>query len=121
MEHDLGPEVTEDFTQRGQIADVELPEPRIGRDVVRRSRGQIVHHAHAVAVRQQALDDMRADESRSTRHQRPRSRAGQAVTIPNRGHVFQRPRVKSGNSTGRLPFATDDSESGVTALRATAS
>ena len=121
MEHHLRPEIAEDFTQRSQIADVELPEPGTRRNVVRRSRGQIVHHAHAVAVRQQALDDMGADESRSTRHQRPPPGAGQAVTIPNRGHVFQRPRVKSGNSTGWLPFATDHSESGVTTLRATAS
>ena len=46
---------------------------------------------------------------------------GEPVTIPRRGHVFQRPRVKSGNSAGRLPFATDHSDSGVTALMATAS
>src|SRR5206468_7285018 len=96
-------------------------EPGIRRDVAGRSRGQIVHHAHALAVRHQAVDDVGADESRSTRHQHPRPCAGQAVTIPNRGHVFQRPRVKSGNSTGWLPFATDHSESGVTTLRATAS
>jgi len=64
---------------------------------------------------------MGTNEPRSPGYQRARCRVGHAVTIPNRGQVFQRPRVKSGNSAGRLPFATDHSDSGVTALMATAS
>ena len=105
-----------------RIGSLDPSPPSLRRQVARRSRGQIIHHADGVAVEQQAVDKMGADEPRSTRHQRAWPLpVGQAVTIPSRGHVFQRPRVKSGNSAGRLPFATDHSDSGVTALMATAS
>ena len=40
---------------------------------------------------------------------------------PARGRICHLPRVKSGNSIGRLPWATDHSDSGVTALNAAAS
>ncbi len=45
----------------------------------------------------------------------------QARTISSCGHVSQRPRVKSGNATGRLPRPTDTSDSSHTADSAAAS
>ena len=121
MEHDLRLESREDAPERDRITDIDALELRARGDVARGSRREIVHHADRVAASHQAIDDVGADESRSTRHQRARALARHAVTIPNCGHVFQRPRVKSGNSAGRPPLATDHSERGVTTLSATAS
>ena len=45
----------------------------------------------------------------------------QAPTIGRGGVVFQRPRVKSGTATGRLPSATERSVSSAMALHAAAS
>jgi len=70
MEHDLRPEARDDVLKRARIADVDPLEPGLGRDVGGRSRGEIVHHAHLVTIRQQAIDEMGADEPRSTCHQR---------------------------------------------------
>src|SRR5206468_1750434 len=70
MEHDLRLESGDDIMQRGCVTDVDSMERRTPRNVGRRSPREVVHHAHAVAVRQQAIDEVRADEPRSTRHQR---------------------------------------------------
>src|SRR5882672_10421769 len=120
MEHDLRLESCEDVAERS-VTDIDALELRARGDVARGSRGEIVHHADRAAARHQAIDDMGADESRSPRHQRARVFARHAVTIPNCGQVFQRPRVKSGNAAGLPPLATDHSERGVTTLSVTAS
>src|SRR5579864_9113332 len=50
----------------GDVADHQLC-PR--RDVLALARREIVEHAHPVAARQQRLDEMRSDETTSTRYE----------------------------------------------------
>ena len=50
---------------RAPLANVELVQPRCRRDVLPGAGTEVVHHVHLVSPREERIDEMRPDETRS--------------------------------------------------------
>ena len=69
VSHDLGPDSIEEGTER--LTDVVLVQLRRRVQVLAAARREAVHDVHLVAAREQRIDDVRADETRSSGDHRP--------------------------------------------------
>ena len=66
MKYRLGPEGVKHFPERGVVTDINLMEANFGRNVGRESGRQIVYDTDAMPLSDQAIHEVRPDETSST-------------------------------------------------------